>query len=58
LGEPDVMEREIRAITKSADYLKIHNAVIVTRDEEMDIEKDGVHIQILPVWKWLLSAPL
>jgi hypothetical protein len=30
----------------------------VPRDEEMNIEKDGVHIQILPVWKWLLSAPL
>lgn len=34
--------------------MPMRQLIIITKDEEMVIEKDGTVINVLPVWKWLL----
>ena len=33
----------------------VNNLLIVTKDEEAVLEKDGQTIRIVPLWKWLLE---
>ena len=33
---------------------KLDRALIITYDEEEIIEKDGLVIEVIPVWKWLI----
>jgi predicted AAA+ superfamily ATPase len=33
----------------------LKKAVIVTRDEETTFNEEGLAIDVVPVWKWLLS---
>ena len=33
---------------------KLDRALIITYDEEETIEKDGLTIEVIPAWKWLL----
>ena len=28
--------------------------MIITKDEEKEISMDGITIEVIPVWKWLL----
>ena len=47
-------EREVGGLVK---FLKIHkqyHGLIVTWDTERQITEEGITIDILPVWKWLL----
>lgn len=57
LSSPDTRQREIKGLLKAASYCQITEGLILTAEEEEDITVDGVHIQILPTWKWLLQAP-
>ncbi len=54
LEDPDVREREIRAITKAAPHLKATRCCIITFNSEERIDRDGVAIDVIPAWKWLL----
>lgn len=47
-------EREITGLTEACKKLKIKEGTIFTYDEEDSIVVEGIHIKILPVWKWLL----
>lgn len=48
------VEREKGALTKLARHLEIERALIATRDSEGEIEADGLKIEVMSVWKWLL----
>ena len=54
LSESTTFERETKALVKMAGSFDIEKAIIVTYDDERMIEADGVSIDIVPVWKWLL----
>lgn len=56
LSESTTFERETKALVKIAGSFDIEKAIIVTYDDEKTIEVDGVSIQIVPVWKWLLNT--
>ena len=47
--------REVNALVDFNKVFKLRKAVIVTYDEEETIEKDGLTIEVVPVWKWLLQ---
>ncbi len=49
------VDREKGALIKLASHLEIKRAMIITRDSEGEIEEDGLKIEVMPVWKWLLS---
>lgn len=47
-------EREVKALYQMSQVFSIKNAFIITWDEESTISKDGLDIEVIPVWKWLL----
>lgn len=47
-------EREVRALYQMSQVFSIKNAFIITWDEESTISHDGLDIEVIPVWKWLL----
>lgn len=47
--------RELRGIKKASDTTGCRNCVIITFDEEDFIDYEGLKIEIIPVWKWLLT---
>ena len=53
LSDKDVLERELRAIEKSYIYLNAGAATIITVNEEREIIRGGIKVQIIPAWKWL-----
>ncbi len=48
-------DREIKALAKAMQELKLKQALILTEDEENTIEIDGNEIKAMPVYKWLLE---
>ena len=48
-------EREVNALIAMAKHINIDNMLIITYDEEETIQVDNLTINVLPVWKWLLT---
>ncbi len=56
LDKPEVLNREVRALEKSAEFLGARDVRIVTHDEERTLTSGAGSIPVQPAWKWLLSA--
>jgi predicted AAA+ superfamily ATPase len=54
LADDLTRQREIKALLKLAEVYDLHQLEIVTYDEDTTVQENGVTIQIVPVWKWLL----
>lgn len=48
-------DAETFGLIRVASAQRLKRMVIVTKDEENVVEKDGHRIEILPLWKWLLE---
>lgn len=48
-------EREVNALLKISELLACDKLLIITRDTEKRLEEYGKMIDVVPVWKWLLS---
>ena len=49
-------DRETKSLVEAAKTLKdAKEFVIITYEEEKELNIDGVNIQVIPVWKWLLK---
>lgn len=55
MADPETSKREIDGLIKLASVQHISRMVVVTKDEEDTVEKEGYHIDIIPLWKWLLE---
>ncbi len=55
ITDSPTFERETKALVKIANSFDIEKAIIVTYDDERTIEANGVSIDVIPVWKWLLK---
>lgn len=55
LADEGTRKRELSALQGLHKIMPLQRAVIVTYDEEDSIELDGLHIDVVPVWKWLLD---
>lgn len=51
----DTFERETKALAKISQQLSTRRHIIVTYSEERVIDKDGMNIEIMPAWKFLLE---
>jgi hypothetical protein len=49
-------EREINGIISCCKNAKISRGHILTFDQEEILKNEGIEINIMPVWKWLLSG--
>ena len=54
LSDESTIQREVDALVKLHKAHPLKKAIIVSRDEETTINKGGLSIELLPVWKWLL----
>jgi len=48
-------EREISALVRLLQHIKTKKNVIVTFEDENMIEKDGIEIEVIPAWKFVLK---
>ena len=54
IDDADTYDREAGGLIKFLKTFKKYHGVIVTWDTERQIEEDGLTIDVIPVWKWLL----
>lgn len=48
-------DREVKALLKITEVLECRKLIIITRDTERTMEINDKTIEVIPVWKWLLS---
>ncbi|MFN8255233.1 MAG: ATP-binding protein [Bacteroidales bacterium] len=49
------IKREVSGLLSAMEYLNYHEGLILTYDQDEEIEKSGYKLKALPVWKWLLN---
>lgn len=54
----DTKERETRAFAKLNNFIPDSKCILITNSEETNLEYDGIDIEVIPIWKWLLMADL
>ena len=53
---PETQERELRAITAAVlEQKEVTTHIVVTERDKQTIDKEGLHIQIVPLYEWLLE---
>ncbi|NQT04289.1 MAG: ATP-binding protein [Planctomycetes bacterium] len=57
LADPQTRKREITALREAMGELKLERSMIVTRNEAEQIDIDNRCIEVLPIWRFLLSLP-
>ena len=55
LEDPETRKREINALSLLHKAFPLKKALVITYDEEGIMETNGLTIEIVPVWKWLLQ---
>ncbi len=58
LDDIDKKEREPRAFAKLNNFIPDSKCILITNSEETNLEYDGIDIEVIPIWKWLLMADL
>jgi hypothetical protein len=56
LADIETRQREVTALLKMAGKIDVKQMMIITKEEEDVIEAEGFTIQVLPVWRWLLTG--
>lgn len=55
MSEEATLEREIKALVALHGLYDTQRNLIITYEDEGIMERDGIKIEIIPVWKWLLD---
>lgn len=55
IDNADTYDREVGALIKFLKVFKKYHGVIVTWDTERQITENGITVNVIPVWKWLLT---
>lgn len=55
LEDIDTKERETRAFAKLSNFIPDTKCMIITNSEESVLYCNGLQIQVIPIWKWLLK---
>lgn len=55
MTDANTSKREIDGLIKLHSIQPISTMIVVTMEEENIVEKDGFHIELVPLWKWLLK---
>lgn len=51
----ETRKREIQGLLEASKITGCNKLLIITNDEENEIESNGAKIKIVPAWKWLLE---
>lgn len=55
LTDTETFDREIKALLKLPSAVSCKKLMVITRDEERILEIDRTTVEVVPIWKWLLS---
>ena len=55
MADAETFKRETDGLIKLSSMQQINRMIVVTMEEDSVVEKDGFHIEIVPLWKWLLE---
>ena len=55
LEDVDTLERETKAFVKLNQFIPDTKCLLVTNSEETKLNCDGIKIDVVPIWKWLLD---
>lgn len=55
LEDVDTLEREMKAFVKLNQFIPDTKCLLVTNSEETKLNCDGIKIDMIPAWKWLLD---
>ena len=55
IDDSNTYEREVGGLAKFLKAYKQYRGMVVTWDTEQQITEDGITINVVPVWKWLLQ---
>ena len=55
LTDETTYNREVGTLVAFNKVFKVEKAIIVTYDTEDTIVKDGLTIEVVPIWKWLIK---
>lgn len=55
LSDQDTRKREISGLVALDKMFPLKKALIITYDEEEIIDANGLNIEVVPIWKWLLE---
>ena len=56
MADADTYKRETDGLIKLSSVQNVKRMMVVTKDEEDVVERDGHRIEIVPLWKWLLES--
>ena len=56
IADIDAFKRETSALLKINKFLPIDKLTIITYNEEQTLEIEGITIEVVPIWKFLLPA--
>ena len=48
-------ERELNAFYKLQNFIPESKCILITNSEETQIEYNGIKVEVIPIWKWLLG---
>lgn len=54
--DPETRKREVKALCRLADRFPVQILMVITKDEELQLEEQGKTIIVIPIWKWLLTT--
>ena len=55
MSDTATLEREVKALVALHSVHPLHKAMIITYEDEDTIEHDGLEIEVVPIWKWILE---
>ena len=56
LDDIDTKERETRTLAELNAYIPDTKCILITNSEEAILDYDGIQIEVVSVWKWLLDS--
>lgn len=56
IADEETRKREVNGLVAISQTLDADSLIIVTKDEELEIESEGKTIHVIPLWKWLLNV--
>ena len=55
MSDAATLEREVRALLTLHSVYPLRKAMIITYEDEDTIVRDGLEIEVMPIWKWILE---
>lgn len=56
VSSPATIKREVKGLVECCQALKLKHGVIVTLDEERELDEAGIRVQLVPAWRWLRAG--